>query len=162
MNRRIAAWTIAAVAVLGLTACSGSPSTSDGASDTDDTSSSAPAETNTDQSVADACAIVSAKVTDATASLSGLDMTAAAADPQATVDQFSETVDAIGEAVDSVDNAEVKDATNAIFEDFTAMRDSLSKLLVEQDTSTEAISAATATITAVQESTTAFTELCTA
>ena len=71
MNRKIAAWTIAAVAVLGLTACSGAPSASDEGSD-EITSSEAPAENTAedtgDQSVADACKVATEDITAATAS----------------------------------------------------------------------------------------------
>lgn len=155
MNRRIAAMTIAAVAILGLTACSGSPSASD---DSSTNNSSAPAEQNSDQSVADACAAAGEKVQAASTELSQLDVSAAAADPQGTVDAFSKTVDAIGEAADSVGNPEVKEAVAAVYEDFGALRDLLSKVLVDQDTSA---ASEMGTITAdVQESSTALSTLC--
>lgn len=159
MNRRIAAWTIAAVAVLGLTACSGSPSASD---DSNKTESSAPAEptqeASSDQSVADACASATAQIQSATQSLTSLDVSAASADPQGTVDTFTESVDAIGAAAESVSNPEVKAAVTAVYEDFGAMRDLLSKVLVDGDTS---VATEMSTVSAdVQESALAVSELC--
>ncbi|GGD74323.1 hypothetical protein [Microbacterium murale] len=156
MNRRIAAWTIAAVAVLGLTACSGSPAAEDDTSN--EAGDSAPVEeTNTDQSVEDACGIVLPKLQDANAAASEIDTTGAT-DPQTTVDQFSTVVDAFGEAADSVDNAEVKEATSAVHEDFAALGDVLSKVLIDQDlTAAEGMTTITADLT---ESATALQELC--
>lgn len=156
MNRRIAAWTIAAVAVLGLTACSGSPAAEDNTSN--EAGDSAPVEeTNTDQSVEDACGIVLPKLQDANAAASEIDTTGAT-DPQTTVDQFSTVVDAFGEAADSVDNAEVKEATSAVHEDFAALGDVLSKVLIDQDlTAAEGMTTITADLT---ESATALQELC--
>ena len=131
MNRRIAAWTIAAVAVLGLTACSGTPSASDGASD--NAGDNAPAEeTNTDQSVEDACAIVIPELQEASGALSGIDPTSIE-DPQATVDQFNTFVVALGETADKVSNTEVKDATTAVYDNFVSLSEMLSKVLVEED-----------------------------
>ncbi|WP_243230689.1 hypothetical protein [Microbacterium sp. CIAB417] len=136
MNRTIAAWTIAVVAVLGLTACSGSPSASEPETDDSSTSEEAPAETTTDQSVADACAVVVPALTEASSSMSGLsDMEAAASDPQGTVDAFNETVASIGEAADSVTNAEVKEAATALHEQYTKLGDLLSAVLIDQDAS---------------------------
>jgi maltose-binding protein MalE len=155
MNRRIAAFTIAAVAVLGLTACSGSPSSTDGSSTKSDSSTSAQ---NTDQSVADACTEAGAKVQAASQELSSLDVSAAAADPQGTVDAFSKTVDAIGAAAESVGNPEVKAAVGDVYDDFGALRDVLSKVLIDQDTA--AASDMTTIMADVQESSTALSTLC--
>jgi len=158
MNRRIAAWTITTVAVLGLTACSGSPSASDDAAE-EDTSNSAPAEETTpDQSVADACAIVIPKVTEASTAMSSIDTSTVTTDPQATVDQFTTFVDALADAADSVDNAEVKGATTAVYEDFVALSDILSKVLIDQDL--EAASDMSTITTDMTESATALQELC--
>lgn len=161
MNRQIAAWTIAVVAVLGLTACSGSPGESDDTSADSSASESTPAaEASTDQSVADACAMVGEKVSAATGSLSGLDISTAMDDPQGTVDSFSDTVAAIGEAAEAVTNSEVKDATAAVYEDFGALRDLLSTVLVDKDTSVSAELAAVSSD--VQESASALGALCSA
>lgn len=159
MNRRLAALTIAAVAILGLTACSGSPSASESTSAPE---SSAPAEQSSapssDQSVADACASAATQVQAATSELGSLDVSAAAADPQGTVDTFTQSVDAIGAAAESISNPEVKDAVTAVYEDFGAMRDVLSKVLVDGD---QAAAAEMATVSAdVQESALAIGELC--
>jgi len=158
MNRRIAAFAIATVAVLGLTACAGGNAADEQPTDSNSTEESAPAEeTNTDQSVEDACGIVLPKLQEASGAAGEIDTTGAT-DPQTTVDQFSGVVDAFGEAADSVSNAEVKEATTAVYEDFVALGDVLSKVLIDQD-----MSAASdiGTITSdVTSSATALQELC--
>ena len=156
MNRRIAAFAIATVAVLGLTACSGSPAAEDASNDSAE--NSAPAEeTNTDQSVEEACGIVLPKLQEASSAAGDID-TSGSADPQATVDQFNTVVDAFGEAADSVSNTEVKDATSAVHENFVALSDILTKVLVDQDLSAASdMSTITSDMTA---SATALQELC--
>lgn len=155
MNRRIAAFAIASVAVLGLTACSG------GASDdtSNDAGDSAPAEeTNTDQSVEEACGIVLPQLQEASTAMSDIDVSAAAEDPQATVDTFNGFIDALGSATDSVSNPEVKDATAAVYEDFVALGDVFSKVLIDQDMS--AASDLNTITSEMTESATALQELC--
>ncbi|WP_334148022.1 hypothetical protein [Microbacterium sp.] len=156
MNRRLAALTIAAVAVLGLTACSGSPSASEETSSSNETA--APTAESSDQSVADACASASAQVQDATKDLTSIDMTTAAADPQGTIDTFTQSVDAIGAAAESISNPEVKAAVTDVYEDFGAMRDVLSKVLIDQDM--DAAAEMTQVSADVQESATAIGTLC--
>lgn len=162
MNRRIAAWTIVAVAALGLTACSGAPTNANDAKP--EGSSSAPAEepkqeeSSSNQSNADACAVAGAKIQEATSAFSGIDMAAAQSDPQGTVDKFSALVDAIGEATDSISNEEVKAAMADFHEDYAALRDVLQKVLVEQDMS--AASEMGTLGTDLQESALAFGKVC--
>ncbi|MGO2683208.1 hypothetical protein [Microbacterium sp.] len=156
MNRRIAAFAIASVAVLGLTACAG------GAAEepTEDTADSAEApaeETSTDQSVEEACGIVIPQLTEASSAAGEIDTTGGT-DPQTTVDQFNEVVNAFGEAADSVSNTEVKDATTAVYEDFVALGDVLNKVLVEEDL--DAASDMTTITGDMTESATALQELC--
>ncbi|MEW1961149.1 hypothetical protein AB0269_01645 [Microbacterium sp. NPDC077644] len=155
MNRRIAAFTIAAVAVLGLTGCAGAAD--EPSNDSADAGDSAPAEeTSTDQSVEDACGIVIPQLTEASQAMSEIDP--ASADPQATVDQFNEYITKLGETVDSVSNTEVKEATAAVHEDFVAMGDILTKVVVEQDLDAAGdLSTITSDVT---ESATALQELC--
>lgn len=129
MRRRFAVLTIAAAAVLGLTACAGSPSAETGG--TGDGGAAAPA---SNQSVADACAIVTVKVNEAATAMPSLE-TAVASDPQVSIDAFTVAVDGIGEAADSVTNAEVKTAATALHADYVSMRDLMTKVLVEQDMS---------------------------
>lgn len=157
MNRRIAAWTIATVAVLGLTACAGAPAAEDeNADDTSNSAESAPEETNTDQSVEEACGIVIPELTEASSAMSSID--AAAADPQATVDEFKTFIGTLGETVDKVSNPEVKEATTAVYDDFVTLGDLLQKVVVDQDVSaTEDLSTVTTDMTA---SATALQELC--
>lgn len=155
MNRRIAAFTIAAVAVLGLTGCAGAAD--EPSNDSADAGDSAPAEeTSTDQSVEDACGIVIPQLTEASQAMSEIDP--ASADPQATVDQFNEYITKLGQTVDSVSNTEVKEATAAVHEDFVAMGDILTKVVVEQDLDAAGdLSTITSDVT---ESATALQELC--
>lgn len=158
MNRRIAVFAIAAVAALGLTACSGGAS-DDASTDAGDSGDSAPAEqTNTDQSVEDACGIVLPQLQEASRAMSDIDVSAAAEDPQATVDTFNGFIDALGSATDSVSNPEVKEATAAVYEDFVALGDVFSKVLIDQDMS---VASDLNTITSdMTESATALQELC--
>ena len=159
MNRRIAALTIATVAVLGLTACSSSPSASE--SPSADAGSSAPAEEqSSEQSLTDACAEAGAQVQEATKTLSELDVTAATADPQGTIAQYTEAAEAIGAAAESVSNPEVKAAVSAFHEDFATMNDLLSRLLIDQDAS--AVAEIGAVATEIQESAAAIGTLCAA
>lgn len=132
MNRRFAVLAIAAAAMLGLSACSGSPSAETGSTADSGTAAEAP---TSDQSVADACVIVQTKLQEASTALSEIDITATTSDPQTTIDAFSETVDGIGDAAESVSNEEVKTATTAVHEDFVTVRDLMQKVLIEQDTS---------------------------
>lgn len=157
MNRRIAAFTIATVAVLGLTACSGGNAAEE-PTDSNGTEESAPAEeTTTDQSVEEACGIVIPKLQEASSAAGDIDVTGGT-DPQTTVDQFNVVVDAFGEAADSVSNTEVKEATSAVHEDFVALGDVLSKVLIDQDMSAaEEIGTITSDVTT---SATALQELC--
>ena len=153
MNRRIAAFAIASIAVLGLAGCS-SPAT-DGA--TDDLKGSTD-EVDTNQSVADARGIVLPELQEASSELASLDMTTAAEDPQGTVDSFAVFVDALGETVGNVSNPEVKAATSAVHENFVALSDVLQKVVVDQDLS--AASDMTGITTELTESATALQELC--
>lgn len=157
MNRRIAALIIATMAVLGLTSCSASSGVFD--SPSPNAGSSAPAEgQNGDQSVADACASAGAKVQEATKTLTDLDVSAAASDPEGTIAAFTQAADAIGAAAESVTNAEVRGAIGAAYEDFAAVRDLLSRMLLEGDAS--AIAGLPAAASEVQRSAAAVASLC--
>jgi flagellar biosynthesis/type III secretory pathway M-ring protein FliF/YscJ len=155
MKKTIAAWTIAAAAVFGLAACSSTSAETDTGADVE-SSASAPAEEEApagDQSVADACSIVQSKIQEASSAVSSIDVSSASEDPQGTVDAFTETVDGVGEAVESVSNPEVKEATSAVYDDFVALRDLLSKVLIDQDMEAagEMATAATDVQTSAQE-----------
>lgn len=128
MNRRLVAVAIASVALLGLSGCSGLVPGSSGASD----SGSAASRPDT-QTVAEACATVSDKVSGVTESFQNLDINAAAADPQATLAIFAEAADALKAANDAVGNAEVREATTSVHESVQALGDTLKKLLVDGD-----------------------------
>jgi hypothetical protein len=161
MKKTIAVWTIAAAAVLGLGACSSSTPSEDTGAGAESSASAAPStsaapESDTgsgDQTVADACTEVQAKIQEASTAVAGIDMSTAASDPQGTVDAFTETVDGVGAAVESVNNPEVKTALSAVHEDFVALRDLLAKVLIEQDMSAAAgiTTAATDVQTSAQE-----------
>jgi len=161
MKKTIAAWTIAGAAVLGLAACTGAPS-SDAGAPTESSASSTPAPSTeapaSDQSVADACSAVQSKIEDATTAVSDIDMSNAANDPQGTVQTFTETAEAIGAAADSVSNNEVKTAVSTVYEDLIALRDVVSKVLVDGDMA--AASGLTSAVTDVQTSAQDLATLC--
>lgn len=145
MKKTIAAWTIAAAAVLGLAGCTGAPGSSAGGTSAPASSTPSAAAPASDQSVADGCAAVQSKIQDATAAISDIDMSQAMSDPQGTVDSVSATVDAVGSAADSVSNNEVKTAVSNLYDDAVALRDLLSKVLIDGDmTATAGISGAAA------------------
>lgn len=161
MKKTIAAWTIAGAAVFGLAACTSAPSSDAGSASASASSapSSAPAEAPaSDQSVADACSSVQSKIEDATTAVSDIDMSNAANDPQGTVATFTETAEAIGAAADSVSNNEVKTAVSTVYEDLIALRDVVSKVLVDGDMA--AASGLTSAVTDVQTSAQELATLC--
>ncbi|MDR6868056.1 hypothetical protein J2Y69_002667 [Microbacterium resistens] len=127
MNRRFTALAIAAVAVLGLTACGGTPAgSSTGAADK-------PAADT--QSVADACTDVGKAIQEASAGFSSLDFSAAASDPTSTVESFNKMTTAINDAAAKVGNEEVRTAAAAVGTSFGKLGDALQKALVDKDTS---------------------------
>lgn len=162
MNRQIAVWTIALVAVLGLTACSAAPSNDANDATSSSGSSSTPADegsndaAGTEQSVADACLGLAAPMQEAASALGGL---AGAADtPQAAVDAWTGLVNAFGEAAGSASNPDVKSALTTLHADVEAMRNAVSKIYVDGDMAA-AGDLATAT-GSFQTSYTALTTLC--
>ncbi|WP_345801732.1 hypothetical protein AAIB33_01125 [Microbacterium sp. AZCO] len=98
MNRRIAALTIAAVALLGLTACTASPD-----SNADSSPAASDAAGDEGQSVADACALIQDTITDATKEFGN----AASDDPAAVVEAMKSAADKISAAADQVTNDDV-------------------------------------------------------
>lgn len=156
MNRRIAALAVASIAILGLAGCSATSNSPNEAKP--DAVSSAPAADQDGQSVADACTSAGEKVQEATDTLTGLDISAAASDPDGTIAAFTQAADAIGAAAATVTNPEVKSAVGAVHEDFGAMRDLLTRMLVEQDAS--AITELATTASKVQDSAAAVAALC--
>ena len=131
MNRRIAALTIAAVSLLGLTACS---STSGGTSgETSAPSSSAPTETAaaSEQTVAEACVSMAGPLQEASTTMGNLAQ--ASSDPQAAVDSWTALVDAYQKVADTVTNAEVKAAATAVRDDLATLRDAMQKVYVDLD-----------------------------
>ena len=156
MNRRIAALTIAAVSLLGLTACS---STSGGTSgETSAPSSSAPTETAaaSEQTVAEACVSMAGPLQEASTTMGNLAQ--ASSDPQAAVDSWTALVDAYQKVADTVTNADVMAAATTATTDLTAVRDALSKIYVDGDTG--ALGDLTTATTNMQTSLTALNKLC--
>lgn len=167
MHHRIAALTLVAVAVLGLTACSDTSSTSqDGSANTGVSSSAeettaAADDTDSEQSLADACLGSGEKLAEASGQLAEASAAAAQADssdPQSTIDAFTATVEALGALADTTVNPEAKGAYVAVHDDFEALRDALSAVLVDKDYGAAA-DVATAASDA-QESITALQTLC--
>ncbi|MGM1017476.1 MAG: hypothetical protein ACQEW8_08070 [Actinomycetota bacterium] len=159
MNRRIAVFDIAAVAALGLTACSGGSASPETETE-GDTSASAPAEQPpADQSVQDACAVVQSEIQDAGSALSDLDVTAVTEDPQPTIDALTAIADGIGSALDSVSNEEVREAATTLQENFVNTTEAMTVVLVEGDMS--AAGDFTTTAAEFQTSFQEFSTLCT-
>ena len=172
MRRQIATWTIFALAVFGLTACSGSPSeTRSGADTTTSTTTSATAPqttpsaeeaTTSAQSLSEACIQPSAQLAKASAQL--MEASAAIANagskgnPKATIKAFTAVVDAFGAMAESATHPEVKDSLTRLHESYGELRDLLSKVLIDEDYSAAAEFATVAND--VQESLTAFQDLC--
>lgn len=99
MNRRIAALTIAAVAVFGLTACTASPAT-----DRAPRSSEAANPSDGDgQSVADACALIQETISDATQEFSD----SSADDPAAVVEAMKSAAQKLEDAASQITNDDV-------------------------------------------------------
>ncbi|WP_243077105.1 hypothetical protein [Microbacterium sp. SS28] len=96
MNRRIAALTITAFALLGLTACTASPAPSSSS-----TAQAAP-EGGDGQSVADACALIQDTMQQATE-----DFGKAADDPAAVVGAMKSAADELAAAADEITNKDV-------------------------------------------------------
>lgn len=158
MNRRFAAWTIAAVAALGLTACSAPTVTP---SEPADVGSQTP-DITTDPSFATTCLDAAQKVVEA-----GSDMMEASnaiaggtdIDPQATVDTFASAIDSLGAAADAATNPEIKAALGAVHDDFVAFGDVLSLVLIDQDYT--AAQDLLPVANDIQDSMAAFQDLCT-
>lgn len=168
MNRRMIALTISAVALFGLTGCTGTlvpvESASSGAG------ASAPASASPDagddgadggdaaggQSVAEACAIINTGMNDAMTEFQNVD---ASSDPQTIVDAMTTASNAIGAATGEIDNAEVVTAATGLQESFAQIAEVSKAVLVDGDTS-QATQMATLGEN-VQTSVTAFYELCT-
>jgi hypothetical protein len=172
MNRRITALLVTAVALFGLSACTGTPLTGSEVESSGAPSSSAPQgpeasaspspstsegpaeDSSASASVADACAVISDAVTDATA---GFDDMQASEDPQAAIEAMKASADAIGAAIGGIDNEEVAAAARGMQAGFMGMAEAtkaimdgdVSKAAELQDLSTEIV-----------KSFTAFQELC--
>jgi ABC-type glycerol-3-phosphate transport system substrate-binding protein len=127
-SRRFAAVVIAAAALAGLTACTGSPAGSNSSAP----SSSAPAEGGGEgtQSTEEACQLVQDTITDATAEFEQ----ATGEDPQAAAEAFQAAAQSIADASAEVTNEEVA----AILPDLQQLFESVAEVLpaiIEGDTS---------------------------
>lgn len=174
MNRRMTAIAISAVAIFGLTGCTGTlvpaesassgagssstapsasatatPNTSEEAADGDDTAAGG-------QTVAEACAVVTSSVNDAMVGLQNVD---AASDPQTSIDALTTASDAIGAAAGEIDNPEVVAAATGLQGTFSQIAGVAKAVLIDGDTS-QAEQMGTLT-QELQTSVTSFTELCT-
>lgn len=140
----------AAALLLTLTACTGTPSSTEsgGGSDTGGPGGSP------DQSVAEACATVNDTLTDAAAGLQQIDP----ADPGAATTTLHGIADGIGEAADAISNAEVSALLPDLESAFQAAADSMAALAAGDATRAAELNTA---IGEVQSSITEFTELCT-
>lgn len=135
MNRRIAAWALAAVTLLGLTACSGNPATTTAPPTPTDTAATAPSKDKTasqGQSVSEACLSMAGPLAEASAAMAKI-ASISANDAQSAVDVWSELVDAFRTVSETVANPEVKDAAGLVYKDLAALRDAMQKVYVDGD-----------------------------
>lgn len=144
MNRRLTALTLATVALLGLTACSGSPEQD--ASSTVDAAAS-------DQTVPEACTEVNDVMTEATAGLQDIDPS----DPATAATALRTISDGIGDAVSSVSNAEISGVLPDLQTAFSGAADTMEAVAAGD---TERAAELNTAITDIQSSLTEFTELC--
>ena len=124
LHRRLAAVAIAATAIFGLSACTGAPVVSNG---TPSSESSAPAEDNgggEGQTVAEACALISDTMTQATEEFENL----SAEDPAAAVAAMDAAVQALTDASSEITNEEVAALMPSLQNMFQSLADALRAL----------------------------------
>lgn len=119
LSRRIAALTLAAVAVLGLSGCMGFPAGSGSSTPSASASESSPDEGSGDdsgdgtQTTAEACQLVQETIAEATAEFENVDAT----DPTAVVEGMEAAAESLADAASKVTNEEVA----ALLPDLQAM-----------------------------------------
>ncbi|MCA0250829.1 MAG: hypothetical protein LCH76_00780 [Actinobacteria bacterium] len=159
MTRRIATWAAIAIAVFGLTACSGAPSAPESPAATTTAPAPPPAAETTpppaaettpppaeeapsaEQSLAEACLEPSAKLLEASAQLTGASAALAASDgkdAQAVVDAFKEMGDYFSTLAESATNPEVKEALTGMAKGYADFAKFYGKLLIDEDLSAAA------------------------
>ncbi|HWI30181.1 MAG TPA: hypothetical protein VNT50_01685 [Microbacterium sp.] len=156
MNRRLTALTITAVALFGLTACTGSAGAAPSSSSTPTSSASeGSGSPEGSASVADACAVIQEQVSGAMSEFEGVD---ASSDPQLVIDGMTAAAEAIGTAIGDIDNDEVRTAAEGLRDAFAGMGEVMKAVVIDGDVSKAAeMQERTAQF---QESFTAFQELC--
>ena len=130
MNRTITSLALAALAVLGLTACASGTSDDSGATDSG-TASQAPAT----QTVVEACADLVGPLGDMGEAMTSVDTTAVMDDPHTAVEAFTDGAEALSAAAGSIGNEEVRAAVDLAHDDLVTMRDAMSKVLLDGDLS---------------------------
>lgn len=131
LSRRIAALTIAAVAALGLTGCTGFPAGSPSGSATGGAASESPAAGGDgEQTVEEACQLVTDTITEATAEFEQ----ATTDDPAAVADAFNAAAQSIADASTQVTNEEVAALLPSLQELFEQVAEVL-PAIIEGDTS---------------------------
>jgi hypothetical protein len=169
MTRRLATWAIVAIAALGLSACSGSPSAPTSPTENPATTASAAPETTpaapetapAEQSLAEACVEPTKKLMEASERLTEISNRLTEAngeDPQAMVDALAELADYFGTVAESTTHPELKKALSGIEESYRKFSEIVAKVLIDKDTS--AASDVMTVMNDLQESATAFQKLC--
>lgn len=151
MSRRVIALAIAAAALLGLTACTGSPA-ADG-STASQPAGGADGEGDGGQSVADACALVQDTITEATDEFEE----AASADPAAVVEAMKSASEKLGALASQITNDQVAAVLPSLEEMFAEVSEIMSAI-VEGDLTK--IDDLTAIGESFQQTTESFQELC--
>lgn len=174
MKRRIATWAAAALTVVSLTACSGSPEAApaptekpasttpvEPAAPPTTTTTTAPEPEQTEQSLAEACVEPSAKLTEASAQLLEASTTLAASngkDAEAAVEALKGMGDYFSTLAESAVNSEVGAALAGIGKGYAELAVPYGKLLVDSDLS--AAADATRALADLQEHMEDFQKLC--
>ncbi len=130
LSRRVAALAIAAIAVLGLTACTGAPAGTSPTASGGTGSSTAPQQDGGPQSTAEACQLVQDTIEDATSEFENVE----AEDPTAVVDAMEVAAERLGELSSKITNEEVAPLLPSLEAMFAEMSEVMSAI-VEGDTS---------------------------
>lgn len=145
MKQRITLWTVAAAALLALSACSAPPAPQDPEVSSPPAAQEAPAEetapTETPASVEpaeldaatiQACQDMAGPFAEASAGMLNI-LSDSKIPPQEVVDMWTLLVEALGKISETATVQEVKEAAAVAYTDFAALRDAMQKVYVEGD-----------------------------
>lgn len=156
LSRRLTALTLAGVAMLGLTACTGASTVSDGSRPTSSASEPKPSvdvQGDEGQSTADACALVEDTISQASAEFENI----SSEDPTALVEAMRSAAQQLSDASSQITNDQVAALVPSLQEMFSKVADVM-QALAEGDASK--LGEVEQLGTSFQETSAAFQELC--